>query len=59
MSWDCPHQNKGECVRLNKVCLPLQKGCVLEEKVKLVGDQLHQREEDDLKVKLIKDSKLS
>ncbi len=49
MSWDCPHQKNYECIRLEKVCRPLQKGCVLEGKVKFVDDQLNKREEKDLK----------
>jgi len=49
MSWDCPHQKKDECVRLNKICQPLQKGCVLEGKVKFVDDQLNKRKEKDFK----------
>jgi len=40
MSWNCPHQRGKEpfCERLNKLCKPLQKGCVLEGKFKMVGD---------------------
>lgn len=48
MSWDCPHQKKDECVRLKKVCRPLQKGCVLEGKVQynIIDDQLNKRKEN-------------
>lgn len=49
MSWDCPHQKKDECVRLKKVCRPLQKDCILEGKVQYIDDQLNKREEKDFK----------
>ncbi|GJQ50030.1 hypothetical protein KsCSTR_04780 [Candidatus Kuenenia stuttgartiensis] len=45
MSWDCPHQKKDECVRLKKLCLPLQKGCVLEGRVQYIDYQPDKREE--------------
>lgn len=51
MSWDCPHQKKDECVRLNKVCQPLQKGCVLEGRVTFEDDPLNKREEKSFKSK--------
>ena len=47
MSWDCPHQKNNECVRLNKVCLPLQNGCVLKGKVQHMDVNLKRREEKD------------
>ena len=35
MSWDCPHQvqkpDELHCARLKKPCVPLQKGCVLDQ----------------------------
>lgn len=39
MSWTCPHQSGAEpfCERLKTLCKPLQKGCVLAGKYKLVG----------------------
>jgi len=49
MSWDCPHQKNDECVRVKKVCRPLQKGCVLEGKVQFVIDQLNQNDKKDFK----------
>ncbi|MDR4504860.1 MAG: hypothetical protein MRK01_08750 [Candidatus Scalindua sp.] len=47
MSWDCPHLKNDECVRVNKVCLPLQKGCVLEGKLQHMDGHLDKREEKD------------
>lgn len=47
MSWDCPHQKKDECMRLNKECLPLQKGCVLEGKVQHMDGYQNRKEEKD------------
>jgi hypothetical protein len=41
MSWTCPYQIGDECVRLKKVCHPLQKGCVLDGKVTFVGKGEH------------------
>lgn len=36
MSWPCPYEIKGECKRLKKMCKPLMKGCVLDNKVKFI-----------------------
>lgn len=47
MSWDCPHLKKDVCVRVNKVCLPLQNGCVLKEWGVQRDDHLDKREETD------------
>lgn len=51
MSWDCPYLKRDECVRVNKICQPLQKGCVLDGKVQFVDDQLNKREEEGFKSK--------
>ncbi|NOG84951.1 MAG: hypothetical protein HND49_14290 [Planctomycetes bacterium] len=48
MSWDCPHLKNDECVRVNKTCLPLQKGCVLEGQIEQHRDNRpDKREEKD------------
>ncbi len=47
MSWDCPHLKKDECIRLKKVCQPLQKGCVLEGKVQFVESSLEVEDTND------------
>lgn len=44
MSWNCPHQMDGECVRLKKICQPLQKGCVLDGKVRFIGSPLEDKD---------------
>lgn len=38
MSWSCPHEERGSCVRLKRSCKPASKGCVLEGKVRLVSE---------------------
>jgi len=40
MSWVCPHQMNDKCIKLNKLCQPLQKGCVLEGKATFIDNQL-------------------
>lgn len=40
MSWTCPYQVDNECIRLRKLCQPLQKGCVVDEKVTFIDTQL-------------------
>ncbi|QII13135.1 hypothetical protein KsCSTR_37560 [Candidatus Kuenenia stuttgartiensis] len=44
MSWTCPHQKNNECIRLKKPCQPLQKGCVLEDKVTFIDFQYEDNE---------------
>ena len=39
MSWTCPYEIKGDCARLTGRCQPLRKGCILENKVKLIDLQ--------------------
>ena len=36
MTWVCPHQEDDHCKRLNKKCVPCQKGCILEGKVSFI-----------------------
>jgi hypothetical protein len=33
MTWTCPHDKDGYCLRLKKDCVPTQKGCVLAGKM--------------------------
>ncbi len=49
MSWNCPHLVNNDCIRLRKTCLPLQKGCVMEGKVKFIDNQLDGTDKRDLK----------
>ena len=37
MSWDCPHNNNGFCVKRNTKCEVLAKGCVLRGKLKFIS----------------------
>jgi len=49
VSWVCPNREDDHCKRLNKKCIPSQKGCVLEEKVRFIelGDEdLDNKEEE-------------
>jgi hypothetical protein len=46
MNWSCPHQIDGHCDKLNEPCHPVQEGCVLEGKVKVIGKE-EQTEEND------------
>ncbi len=46
MNFSCPNQIDGHCEKLEKPCHPVQEGCVLEGKVKIMGEQ-EQTEEDD------------
>jgi hypothetical protein len=40
MSWTCPHQTKdGFCELRKEKCNPGSKGCVLENKVKIIGPE--------------------
>ncbi len=46
MNFSCPNQINGHCEKLEKPCHPVQEGCVLEGKVKIMVEQ-EQPEEDD------------
>ncbi len=46
MNFSCPNQINGHCEKLEKLCHPVQEGCVLEGKVKIMVEQ-EQPEEDD------------
>jgi hypothetical protein len=47
MNYSCPnHQINGRCEKLDEPCHPVQEGCVLEGKVKVVGKE-EQTEEND------------
>jgi len=48
MSWDCPHRIEDKCIRLKKICLPLQKGCVLDGKVKYIESSPKKEDMNDL-----------
>ena len=37
MSWGCLHEDKGCCLKVQGVCKPGQKGCVLRGKVRFIG----------------------
>jgi uncharacterized protein (DUF2249 family) len=39
MTWSCPYELEGECKRLRKACKPLSKRCVLDKKVKFIGEE--------------------
>ena len=39
MTWSCPYEIDGDCKRLKKACKPLSKGCVLDKKVKFIGEE--------------------
>lgn len=39
MSWSCPYEEKGECKRLKKACKPMMEGCILDNKVKFIGEE--------------------
>jgi hypothetical protein len=39
MTFSCPNQIDGHCEKLEKPCHPVQEGCVLEGKVKIMGEQ--------------------
>ena len=39
MNWSCPNQINGHCEKLEKPCHPVQEGCVLEGKVKVIGKE--------------------
>lgn len=49
MSWECPHYINvtGNCTRLEKICQPGHKGCVLEGKVRFISLEGNKRQEDD------------
>ncbi len=49
MRWTCPYQINNECVRLRKPYQHLQKGCVLEGKVKFIDNQLDNEYKMNLK----------
>jgi len=36
MTWVCPNREGDHCKRLNKECIPSQKGCVLEGKARFI-----------------------
>ena len=48
MNWSCPNQIDGHCEKLEKPCHPVQEGCVLEGKVKVIGkeEQIEENDED-------------
>lgn len=58
MSWTCLYQINNECVRLGKPCQPLQKGCVLEGKVKFIDNQLDSEYKMNLKKEGKQDGKV-
>jgi hypothetical protein len=39
MNFSCPNQIDGHCEKLEKPCHPVQAGCVLEGKVKVIGKE--------------------
>ncbi len=39
MNWSCPNQIDGHCEKLDEPCHPVQEGCVLEGKVKVIGKE--------------------
>jgi len=39
MNFSCPNQIDGHCEKLEKPCHPVQEGCVLEGKVKVIGKE--------------------
>ena len=45
----CPYQINNECVRLRKICQPLQRGCVLDGKVACIESQLDGGNKNELK----------
>ena len=46
MNLSCPNQINGHCEKLDKPCHLVQEGCVLEGKVKIMGEQ-EQTDKDD------------
>ena len=46
MSWVCPNQDKGQCQKLDKLCVPMQEGCVLEKKVQMLQPAALDRESE-------------
>lgn len=59
MSWNCPHLVNNDCIRLRKTCRPLQKGCVLEGKVKFIDNQSGSTDKKDFKKEGNQDGKSS
>ena len=47
MNFSCPNQVDGHCEKLEKPCHPVQEGCVLEGKVKLMGEQEQPEEHEE------------
>lgn len=52
MSWICPHRINNECLRLRKICQPLQGGCVLEGKVICIDSRLDSGNKNSLQGKV-------
>jgi hypothetical protein len=47
MNFSCPNQIDGHCEKLEKPCHPVQEGCVLEGKVKIMGEQEQPEENEE------------
>jgi len=39
MAWNCPHNNDDFCIKRNKKCEVLSKGCVLRGKLKFISSK--------------------